>query len=226
MSRFNIFNQVHKGLRAMLYDTALSLQQTNFADTNEAEAVIKKVKTVVDLFDGHAAHEDDFILPAIQQYEPSIVDSFEMEHIHDHALSEKLRGLLMVYRHAIKTEVKIETGLNLTRAFEAFMIFNLQHMAKEEAVLNKILWRYYSDDEIKAINKRLVASLPQEEVAIASTWMLRGMSNEEISNWLKVVEKTAPQPVFAQLFSLAEKELSHDRFRSILETLTDGVMVA
>ena len=91
----------------------------------------------------HAAHEDHFILPAIQQYEPSLADLFALEHIKDHSLSEKLRDLLVVHNHAVKPEVKIETGQAISRAFQEFMVFNLEHMSKEETVLNEILWRYY-----------------------------------------------------------------------------------
>ncbi|HKZ67518.1 MAG TPA: hemerythrin domain-containing protein [Chitinophagaceae bacterium] len=226
MSRFNIFNQIHKALRAMLYDTSLTLQQTYFADAEEAETSLEKVRMTVDVFDEHAAHEDHFVLPAIQQYEPSLVDAFEQEHEKDHALSERIRGLIIVYHHAIKTEVKIETGEAINKAFIEFMIFNLQHMAKEETVLNKVLWRYYSDAEIMAINQRIVASIPPEETAVASAWMMRGMSNAEISGWLKAVEKNAPEAMFTQLFSIAEKELPADRFRKVLENLTEGTMVA
>jgi quinol monooxygenase YgiN len=226
MSRFNIFNAIHKALRAMLYDTSLTLQQTYFGDAEEAETALEKVRIAVDVFDEHAAHEDHFVLPAIQQYEPSLVDAFEQEHEKDHALSERLRGLLAVYRHAIKTEVKIETGQAINQAFIDFMIFNLEHMAKEETMLNKVLWRYYSDAEILAINQRIVASIPPQEIAIASAWMMRGMSNMEISGWLKGVEENAPEPVFTQLFSIAEKELPNDRFRKVLENLTEGTMVA
>ncbi|MGZ8518493.1 MAG: hypothetical protein ACXWWD_14145, partial [Chitinophagaceae bacterium] len=80
MSRFNIFNQIHKALRAMLYDTSLALQQTHFADAEESETALEKVGMAVDVFDKHAAHEDNFILQAIQQYEPSLADAFEQEH--------------------------------------------------------------------------------------------------------------------------------------------------
>jgi hypothetical protein len=225
MSRFNTFNQVHKALRAMLYDTALTLQQTYFGDPEEAETALEKVRIIVDVFDQHAAHEDKFILPAVQQYEPSIVDIFEQEHDKDHALAESLRGLLIVYKYAMLAGVKIETGQAINKAFIEFMIFNLEHMAKEEIVLNKVLWRYYSDAEIMAINQRIVASIPQAELAVTSAWMIRGMSNTEISNWLKAVEKNAPAHLFAQLFAIAEKELPHDRFVKVSESLTEGAMV-
>ena len=226
MTRFNIFNPIHKALRAMLYDTSLTLQQTYFADADEAETAMEKVKQVVDIFDKHAAKEDHFVMPAIERYEPSLADAFEKEHEQDHALTEKLRGLLTVYNYAIKTEVKIQTGQAISRAFLEFMIFNLAHMDREETVLNKILWRYYTDDEILEMNQRIVASIPQEEATVASAWMMRGLSNTEISGWLKAVEKNAPQPVFSQLFSIAEKELPNNRFRKVLENLTEGTMVA
>ena len=115
----------------MLYDTSLTLQQTYFAGADEAEITMKKVKQVVDIFDEHASREEHFILPAIERYEPSLADAFEQEHEKNQALTEKLRGLLMVYNHAVKTEVKIETGQAFNGAFIEFMIFNLEHMSKE-----------------------------------------------------------------------------------------------
>jgi hypothetical protein len=154
-----------------------------------------------------------------------LVDAFEQEHETDRALSERLRGLLIVYNHAIKKEVKIATGQAIGTAFMEFMIFNLQHMAKEETVLNKVLWRYYSDTEILAVNQKIIASIPSEKMIVTSAWMMRGMSNAEISGWLKAVEKNAPKPVFTQLFSIAEKELPNDRFQKVLENLAEGAMV-
>jgi hypothetical protein len=226
MSRFNIFNQIHKALRALLYDTSLVLQQTNFADAQEAGIAIERVKSVVAMFGMHAAKEDNYVLPAIQRYEPSLADAFEQEHVEDHALAEKLRGLLTVYRHAIREEVKIETGQAIHQAFIEFMIFNLEHMAKEEKVLNKILWRYYTDAEILAINRGIVASLEPQEIGASSAWMMRGLGNAEIRDWLSEVEKNAPAPVFAQLFSIAEKELPADRFRKVAESLAQATKVA
>ena len=64
-----------------------------------------------------------------------------------------------------------------------------------------------------------------DEAILTTSWMMRGLSNAEISNWLKTVETTASWQVFAQLYSIAEKELPNDRFRKVLEMFT-GTMVA
>ena len=43
MSRFNIFSRIHKALSAMLYDTALTLEQASFINRDEAEPSLKKL---------------------------------------------------------------------------------------------------------------------------------------------------------------------------------------
>jgi hemerythrin-like domain-containing protein len=226
MSRINIFNQVHKGLRAMLYDTALTLQQTYFADGDQSDAAVKKVRTTADMVNAHTAHEDHFIFPAIRDYEPSLVDVFTMEHLKNDSLSEKLLDSLVAHNHAIKPESKTETGQAIIRAFQEFMVYNLQHMSNEESVLNEILWRYYSDEEIDAISRRISRARRDDEAVMTTAWMMRGLSNTEISNWLKTVETTASWQLFAQLYRIAEKELPRDRFRKVLEIFAGESMVA
>jgi hemerythrin-like domain-containing protein len=76
MERYNIFKLIHKGLRASLYQTALQLQQTDFLSEEETEAAINSVNEIVMLFEGHADKEDNYILPAIEDYEPGIVNSW------------------------------------------------------------------------------------------------------------------------------------------------------
>ena len=223
--RFNIFNQIHKALRALLYDTALLLQQTHFAHPEEAEVALSRVRHVLDVIDKHGEHEDNSILPAIKEYEPSLVDAFEQEHEADHELAEILRAKISAFENET-TEGKLKIGHDILQDFIAYTTFNLDHMAKEESVLNERLWRYYSDAEIVEINHRIVASIPPEEVAFTSAWMMRGLSNSEISRWLKEVQRNAPEFVFSALFTIAERELPYERFRKVLEDLTEGAMVA
>ena len=106
------------------------------------------------------------------------------------------------------------------------MVFNLEHMSKEETILNKILWRYYSDGEILAIQKNILASLTPWSATNGSRWMMRGLNNPEIVGWFKSIEESASEAAFQKLFAIAERELPERRFRHVLETLTEGVMLA
>src|SRR5690349_9963103 len=111
MSRFNIFNQIHKALRVLMYDTAIMIGRTDFDDAGQYEAVAKQLRDTVNAFDNHAHHEDELLLPLIQRYEPSVVDAFEQEHVTDHALSQKLRESLMALDLAISPDAKKELGV-------------------------------------------------------------------------------------------------------------------
>src|SRR5688572_28526725 len=193
MMRFNIFNQIHKALRALLYDTALTLQRTHFANLEEAEPALEKLKQTLDMFDKHAEHENNAVLPAIQQYEPSLADAFEKEHEEDHRLANRSRQLMGLFQKTEDSAEQLRIGHDLLLAFKAFTAFNIDHMGNEASVLNERLWRYYSDAEILAINQHIIASIPMPEMNFSAAWMMKGMNNAEITAWLKSVQTNAPE---------------------------------
>lgn len=224
--RYNIFYRVHKALRAILYDTASELQRTDFNNQREAETVLQRITAVVDLFDKHAYVEDTLVFAAVEQYEPSIVDAFEQEHIKDHELMEKLRVMMQMFHSLTKEDEKIQIGSAIRKSFVELLTFNLDHMAKEEDIINNLLWRYYSDAEIHTLEQQIVSSQTPESIAFITKWMLRALSNQEITRWLKAVEKNEPEFVFNNLFAAAEQELPNTRFRQVLEGLSEGAMLA
>lgn len=226
MQRYNIFLQVHKGLRALLYETALQVQHTDFWNVEEGENAIEMISHVVSLFEKHASTEDNLVFPSVEKYDPAVTDAFEQEHVKDHLLGKLLTDAMNSYHTSAIITEKAEAGKRIQAAFTRFMVFNLEHMAKEEEVINPILWRHYSDADLMGITQVILAKLPQEDMMEMSRWMMRGLNNAEITIWLKGVEKNAPEPVFRSLFVTAEKELTERRFRQVLEGLTEGAMLA
>lgn len=226
MNRYNIFGQVHKGMRALLYDTALQLQQTNFCNADEAEQALQQLANAVELFDKHAHTEDTIVFAAIQAQEPAIVNSFEEEHAEDHALGQRLHGLITAFSHAAAAEDQLNIGSAITQAFIDFMIFNLKHMAKEENIINKALWKYYSDFELHGITQHILSSIPPVQLDKFSRWMMRGLSIDEIVAWLKEVKNNAPDFAFQSMVQIASQELNAHRWQLVQESITDGAMIA
>jgi hypothetical protein len=226
MNRYNLFYQVHKGLRAMLYETSLCLQQTDFCNTDEAEISLAQLQTVIELFDKHAHTEDTIVFAAIQKNEPALINTFEKEHDEDHAFGQRLNGIVTAFNHAIASDDKMAIGAELNQAFIDFMIFNLKHMAREEDIINKALWKYYTDAELHNITLQIVGGMPPQIMAQYNKWMIRGLSNNEIVGWLKEVKNTAPDFVFQSLMQTAEQELNIHRLQLVQEAITEGAMVA
>lgn len=226
MQRYNIFYQIHKGLRALLYDTMMKLQQTDFTNDNDAAAITARIETVLQLFDAHAHTEDNFILPEITAFEPSVVALFENEHVLDLKLSNGLADMLKAFSLCKTDTAKIEIGQKLQEAVAAFMNFNLAHMAKEEDVLNKILWRYNTDEQLHQITLRILAHVDPKLMPLYNKWMLHGLSNNEIKQWLLQVKNNAPDFVFRGMMDLATAELPQARLSVIQEELSEGAMIA
>jgi len=226
MERYNTFNIIHKGLRAALYQTALQLQQTDFTEEEQAEEALNRVKEIVLLFEGHAHKEDNFILPMINEYEPSVVASFNAEHEEDEKLGIELNNAVEKVSNSSTLLEKIVSGRELTESFVRFMVFNLEHMAKEEDIINKILWRYYSDEEIKAVSSQISASTPPWMQDFYAKWMLRGINNNEVTVWINAIKKAVPPVVFQTLLQKAEQELPAKRFQKISKSLSDSLQPA
>lgn len=221
-----MFLQIHKGLRALLYETALKLQQSDFWHLEDAEDCLERITEVIVLFEKHAHSEDSIVFPAIAKYEPSISDVFLKGHEEDHKLSARLNAAISLYRSAPTIDQKVAAAAQVQTAFTKFMIFNIEHMMKEEEVLNPLLWRYYSDKDLLEMTQRIVTNIAHDKLERYNKWMMRGLNNAEITKWLKDVERHAPERVFQELFQTAERELSQKRFREVLESLTEGAMLA
>jgi hemerythrin-like domain-containing protein len=219
MERYNIFQLIHKGLRAALYQTAMQLQQADFTSPEDSEETGNRVKEVVMLFDGHANKEDEYVFPAITSYEPSVTATFEAEHEKDRELGARLEQALNRVEEADTQAEKILTGRLLSESFTAFMVFNLQHMAKEEEIINKILWRYYSDEELKKLSGTISQSSPPWIQEFYVTWMLRGINQTEAVNWIKAIEKAVPPVVYQSLIQKAKQELPEKRFNKLNASL-------
>ncbi len=219
MQRVNVFNQIHKGLRAALYSAATSLQQADYTCEAETEEALAKVKEVLMLFDEHARKEDRFILPAILPFEPSVVDAFEQEHVEDLVLSRQLNAAIRELEGLLTAEDRTVAGRKINMQFVEFLVFNLKHMAKEEDLSNRLLWRHYSDAEILQIQESIVQHTEPWHQDFYAKWMLRGINNSEAAVWLCSVERAAPEIVYQTLFNKAKQELPKLRFQKLVAAL-------
>lgn len=223
--RFNVFNQIHKGLRALMFDTVSAMQQTDMAKPADAQAVIAQTELLLDTFDSHADHEDTYILALAKQYDATLIDEFESEHHIDLHLTEELRKGVAAYRDALTPAAKIQTGNALYYALNAFVAFNLTHMNKEEQQLNQLLWANFSDEEIMAMEHRIVENISPDNMAIISKWMIKGGNNTELNSWLDAVKASAPDFVYNGLLQACGAFLPTARYAQIIAHQTAECLI-
>ncbi|RYY88130.1 MAG: hypothetical protein EOO15_09895 [Chitinophagaceae bacterium] len=219
MKRTNFFLLIHQGLRRLLFDTATLLQHTDFADEASAAAALDAVRETILLFETHASHEDVHILPAVATYEPSVADCFSKEHQEDLRIGQELIASVETFFLAGDADSRRDKGIDLLMAFNAFLVFNLEHMAKEERLLNELLLRYYTIAEVMAVQKRIVESTPPWIYDRLAHWMLLGNNEADTIQWLRAVAAIAPPVVYATLLQKARQVLPEARSRSLYAKL-------
>jgi Hemerythrin HHE cation binding domain len=219
IKRYNSFYLIHKALRAMMYDAAIAIQETDFTKPDEAKQALNKIRSVIITFDEHADHEDEFVMPAIEKFDAKTVKEFEDEHVTDRNLGKDIMDEITNYNSAKSDDERKESWLKIFYLFNEFMGFNLYHMNKEEDILNKILWTNLTDGEILEIEGRLVKSIPPEKMMVSIEWMMRGCSNNDIIGFLIPVKSVLPEEAFKGILSIANNILPSERFNFISAAL-------
>jgi hypothetical protein len=216
---------VHKGLRAFLYDTALQVQQTDFTRGDEAGWVLEKINDNLHHFNQHALYVDRFLFPFIREYNPVLTAAFKQQYQQNLSLAQRLRGFMNVYDHAVSSAEKADTGKMIGAAFTGYLMANLDYMSKEDSQLNNTLWKYYTDAELRELEKDIIAKILPQDLMVYSKWMIKGMSNTEIIRWLKANEQRTDTCIFQSFFASAEKELPAERWLQVQDALAEGTAV-
>lgn len=214
--RFNMFSMIHKALRSMLYDAANALQAADFTNVEATEQAFEKVNLILELFDDHADHEDNHVLETARIHNPTLIAMFEKEHVTDRRLCAALRSAMSEYRAANTVPDRIVSGSKVFYAFNLFIAFNLEHMNKEENELSQTLWANYTNEDLMAINGKIIASVPPEKVIINITWMMRSCNDMELINFIKNANATAPPQVAGMVMKIAGDEIPAHRREHIL----------
>ncbi|HYG20213.1 MAG TPA: hypothetical protein VD816_14845 [Ohtaekwangia sp.] len=213
--RYNVFTLIHKGLRGLLYNTAMRIQQSDLSRVEEGSAAIQQIEVVVLLFEKHAENEDKFLLAAVVQHDTDIASNFRSGHEHDLRLAEILRTGIDAWKRAGDDGRRSAAARNIFYAFNDFTAFNLSHMNKEEKLLNKILWQHYRDDEIRLFEQAMTRNTPADLLLVNAKWMIRSVNDRELIEWLTDTRQRTSPDLFQALVNIAKSELSPKRWQFI-----------
>ena len=93
-------------------------------------------------------------------------------------------------------------------------------MQSEEIKAKKKSWRRYSDAELADSDQKYSIGMPYDNMAPYSRWTVRGLSNDEILNWLRQVKRHAPDFMYKGLLAITEKEINMNRWEIIRTSLS------
>lgn len=213
--RHNIFKKTHKGLRSMLFDAGAKIQQTDFTKSKQVNATTDAIKQSTRSFLYHLSKEDNTIYRSVVLYAPYIVAMIEQTNIKDEALARSLDKTIDQYKALNTKKEKIAFGHQLQAVFFEFTAAVLQHMNKEETVINELLWSNYSDRELIGMEVEMMKQATSSDCTWYTGKILKELSNREILVWVDSIKEHATPFMLKKLISTARIVLPIDRWQMI-----------
>jgi hemerythrin-like domain-containing protein len=199
----------------MLFDAGARIQQTDFTKSKQAEAAIEIVKQTTRSFLYHLSKEDSILYHSVVLYAPYIVAMIEQTNAKDEKLAKAVDQVIDRYKELTTKNEVTSFGVQLQAAFFEFTAAVLQHMNKEETVVNELLWSNYTDKQLVVLEVEMLKQSTPE----ACTWytgkILKELSNAEILIWINGIAEHASSTIIEKLISTTQRVLPIDRWQMI-----------
>lgn len=212
--RFDLYATVHKGLRACLAQALVSVGRADWDDAAATAAVLGEVRGLIELCHVHLHSEDRFVHAVMEARLPGSSLATATDHRgHERELAGLAADLDSIALGAAAD--RAAAGAALYRRLAVFVAENFEHMHVEETRNNALLWAHFTDDEIRAIQRELVAALPPGVHLRFLGWMLLHANPDERLRVLRGVRAQAPAEVFNGARELLQAALGPREWASL-----------
>jgi hypothetical protein len=215
---FDLYREVHKGLRKALFDLTTSVGSADCQVAADREAVVAHVHRVIALLHTHHGHEDTFIQPLLDAHAPTLAAMIEDGHgevdadIVDLELAaEKLAGT--------DGGDAVAAGHALYGRLALFTASYLAHMALEEGGVMEALRAAMSLGDLFDVEMTLRGSVAPPTMCDFIAVMVPAMNPAERTTMLGGMHAGAPAEVFELFRGAAEAALGADDYAALARAI-------
>ncbi len=214
--RFDLYGPIHKTIRVAMSDVLVRMGKTNFANESAAARITEDLQKLLALCDQHIQHEVNFVHPHLAERLPNALAKIDDGHAeHDRFVAE-LRALSAGVVSAPTRELRALAGTTLYLHYSAFFADTLAHMVEEERVLQPLIHRFFTDQELLGIQGAILASIPPAENFEMVCTMLPAVNGPERADILGGVHAGAPPEAFQALVAALRSRLDADEWTELL----------
>jgi hypothetical protein len=215
---FNSYRDIHKGIRAELFDVTSTAGRLDPADPVSWMALVDHLTDVQNTLTTHAHHEDTFVDPMVVQFDTELAGSIESDHVHldgRFAAIREVASAAASYPASDQRPVADLVYLELS----GFTSEYLRHQLVEERVVMPALISEFGMEEVLRMHVALVSSIPPQDLAKSLAFMLPAMNVEDRVELVGNIRESAPAPAFQGVWGLARSVLEPADFASLAQRL-------
>jgi len=207
ITRFDIYGQVHKGLRAFLNATLDELGRLDSTDVHEVKRVLDQLDELLDFCIGHLEKENHHVHAALEAHDQFSAKQVAEEH-EKHVLAIRWLRADIHNMACAAGPTREQVGVRLYRAFALFVAENLEHMEIEESRHNPILWAHFTDVELAAIHAAIVAATSPAHMALGARWIVPHLNPAERTELIAGLCATMPRELFEASMEMVRPHLA------------------
>lgn len=198
--RFDCYGRIHKTLRRAQCEMLIRLGQADFDDIAATAPVLADLRVLLAFGAGHVGHEETFVHAPLEARDATATARLDDQH-DDHRLAFTALGAMVDAIEAAPATNRTVLGRRLYLAYTLFLSRDLAHMHEEETVTQPLLWRLFTDAELRGIDAAIVGSLSPEKRMAAMRLMVPAINRHERAALLSAMKATTPAPAFDAIIS-------------------------
>lgn len=214
--RYDIYAFIHKGLRAWTGEILIAAGRVDVSDAEDCATLSTALRELVAAHRSHLEHEERFIHPALEAAQSGASRQTEAEHAEHLAGLDAIETMLLGFEGAQGAERSL-AARSLYRELASWTAQGLQHMEAEERDNNAVLWSHYTDDQLAALEARLVGAISPAAMQAYLHHMVPAMAPFERAQLLGGMQQALPASVFSDILGQIKQRLSsRDWFKLLL----------
>ncbi len=209
---FDLYRDIHKGIRAELFRVTQLAGCTDPSDASATQVLAGEVRTLVALLVSHAEHEDGVIQPGIEAHLPELGARVVAEH---EELEARIAALAELAEQVAGGAAQGQAAARLYLDLASFVSAYLLHQDLEERVIMPALEAAVGVEAVIGMHERIIGSLSPEEMAQSLAIMLPAMNADDRTGLLGGMRAGAPEEVFTGVWGLAGSVLAPEDLQTL-----------
>ena len=218
---FDLYRDIHKGIRAELFAVTEAAGRLDPGDEDELARFRRRLDALVGLLASHAEHEDRYLTPLLVRADASLAATVTG----DHGALESRLGRIVQAVEAISRTAASARRLAVHRLYLGIASFTadyLEHQDMEELQIMPVLATGVTIEELLAVHAEILGSIPPAEMAASLALLLPAMNVADRAEMLLGMRASAPPPVFDGVVAIARDVLAPADFRALSARIADA----
>lgn len=198
--RHDFYHAIHKALRLGHCRMLPALGNHNYRDPERTAELMAELRGLLVLARSHLEGENREIHAALEERAPGAsahAAEDHGEHERSFAEIEELIRAVETASHATREKA----GRALYKRYAVFAAHDIEHMNVEETEMLVALHDAFTDDELRAIETRIVSAIPPQKMAAYMALMAPALNHGERVELLAKLQKVMPDTIFNGLLA-------------------------